>query len=62
MQAQHDVDLYATIENNCSRLNEDDHDDRPRSLDDLLRDYDADKVKTLTAGFTDEPPAGKEII
>ena len=45
-----------------TKLIEDAHDDRPRSLDDLLRDYDADKVKKLTAGFTDEPPAGREII
>jgi hypothetical protein len=45
-----------------TKLIEDAHDDRPKSLDDLLRDYDADKVKKLTAVFTDEPPAGKEVI
>jgi hypothetical protein len=45
-----------------TRLIEEARDNRPKSLDDLLRDYDADKVKTLTAVFTDEPPTGQEVL
>jgi hypothetical protein len=37
-------------------------DNRPGSLDDLLRDYDAEKIKGLAGGFLDDPPAGKELI
>ena len=43
-------------------LLEEARDDRPKSLEDLLRDYDADKVKSLTRGFLDDAPAGKELI
>ena len=35
---------------------------RPQSLEDLLRDYDATQVKSLTRGFLDAPPTGKERI
>jgi molybdopterin-guanine dinucleotide biosynthesis protein len=38
------------------------HDGRPQSLEDLLRDYDPDKVKSLTRGFLDDAPAGKELL
>ncbi|MDK9721049.1 MAG: hypothetical protein OEL53_07675 [Rhodospirillales bacterium] len=37
-------------------------DQRPRSLDDLLRDYDADKIKGLTGDFLTAPPRGKERL
>ena len=37
-------------------------DGRPQSLAELLRDYDADKVKSLTRPFLDDPPAGKEHL
>ena len=37
-------------------------DDRPKSLDDLLHDYDADKIKSLTTDFTNAPPTGSEIV
>jgi hypothetical protein len=36
--------------------------DRPQSLDDLLRDYDAAKIKKLTRGYLDDPPKGKEML
>jgi hypothetical protein len=36
--------------------------DRPQSLDDLLRDYDPGKVKSLASGFLDGPPIGKEVL
>jgi hypothetical protein len=45
-----------------NRLIEAARDGRPQSLDDLLRDYDADKIRTLTGDFEAEPPAGKELI
>ena len=45
-----------------AKLMEEAGDGRPKSLDDLLRDYDADKIKTLAAGFLDDHPAGKEMI
>jgi hypothetical protein len=32
---------------------------RPKSLEDLLADYDPDRVKK---DFLDQPPAGKEMI
>ena len=35
---------------------------RPQTLDDLLRDYDAGKIKALTRAFLDAPPQGKERI
>ena len=35
---------------------------RPQSLEDLLRNYDAAKVKSLTREFLDAPPIGKEQI
>lgn len=37
-------------------------DDRPKSLDDLLRHYDGAKIRTRTRAFLDDPPAGKEPI
>jgi hypothetical protein len=43
-------------------LLEEARDDRPQSLEDLLRDYDAQKIKTLTRTFHDDPPVGKELI
>ena len=45
-----------------AKLIEEARDDRPKSLADLLHDYDADKVKKLTAVFMDEPPTGREAI
>jgi hypothetical protein len=35
---------------------------RPQSLADLLRDYDVAKVKSLTRSFTDDKPAGRELL
>ncbi|MBF0166232.1 MAG: hypothetical protein HQL45_01275 [Alphaproteobacteria bacterium] len=37
-------------------------DKRPRSLADLLNDYDADKIKGLTGDFLAAPSRGKELI
>lgn len=36
--------------------------DRPRSLADLLRGYDAPAVKAATRDFLDDAPAGREIL
>ncbi|MFD1627204.1 hypothetical protein [Azospirillum griseum] len=36
--------------------------DRPQSLDDLLRDYDRDKISRLTTGFMADTPVGKERL
>lgn len=44
------------------KLIEEARDDRPKSLDDLLHDYDAAKIKTLAASFLDDAPTGKEMI
>jgi hypothetical protein len=33
---------------------------RPESLEDLLRDYDAEKIKRLTYPFLNHRPSGKE--
>ena len=35
---------------------------RPQSLEDLVRGYDSGKLKTLTRGFLDDPPVGKERV
>ena len=45
-----------------TKLIEDAHDDRPNTLDDLLHDYDAGKIRTLTVDFSTGPAVGKEII
>lgn len=45
-----------------AKLIEEARDDRPKTLDDLLRDYDADKIRTLTEEFDVSPSAGKELI
>ena len=45
-----------------TKLIEDAHDDRPNTLDDLLHDYDADKIRALTLDFSSGPSVGKEII
>lgn len=37
-------------------------DGRPQSLEDLLRDYDAAKVKSLTQPFLEDAPAGRERL
>lgn len=37
-------------------------DRRPQSLEDLLRDYDADKIRKLSGVFLTAPPRGKELI
>jgi hypothetical protein len=37
-------------------------DGRPQSLEDLVRGYDAGKIKSLTRGFLDDAPAGKERL
>lgn len=49
-------------EDYLAKLIEEASDDKPRSLDDLLRDYDRDKIRALTMDFAEAPPAGKEII
>ena len=43
-------------------LLEEARDDRPRSLEDLLRDYDAKKIKKLTRRFLDDAAKGEELI
>ncbi|MBF0304367.1 MAG: hypothetical protein HQL41_01765 [Alphaproteobacteria bacterium] len=45
-----------------NRLIDEARKDHPQSLDDLLRDYDAEKIKTLTGDLAAEPPTGKELI
>ena len=45
-----------------AKLIEEASDDKPRCLDDLLRDYDREKINALTADFAEAPPSGKEII
>ena len=37
-------------------------DNRPKSLDDLLHNYDADKIKMLTAPFMNASSTGNEIL
>ena len=37
-------------------------DGRPQSLADLLCDYDAAKIKGLTAAFLNDAPAGRETL
>jgi hypothetical protein len=37
-------------------------DGRPESLEDLLRDYDSEKIKAATRGFLNDTPRGKEIL
>lgn len=44
------------------QLLEEARDGKPQSLNELLRDYDAKKVKSLTAGFSETPTVGKELI
>jgi len=34
----------------------------PQDLAELLRDYDAAKIKSLTRSFLDNKPAGKELL
>jgi hypothetical protein len=34
----------------------------PQDLADLLRDYDAAKIKSLTRSFVDDAPAGTELL
>jgi hypothetical protein len=45
-----------------NRLIDEAREDRPQSLHDLLHDYDAEKIRTLTGDFAAEPPTGKELI
>jgi len=45
-----------------AKLLDEARDGRPKSLDDLLRDYDAPKIKTLTGNFLADPATGKEGI
>jgi hypothetical protein len=45
-----------------AKLLEQARDNLPHTLDDLLRDYDIEKIRKLTADFAVVPPAGKEII
>jgi hypothetical protein len=49
-------------EETLAGLLEEARDNRPRSLEDLLQDYDPEKIKKLTRGFLDDAPAGKELI
>lgn len=37
-------------------------DNRPQSLEDLLQDYDKEKINRLAGGFLADPPSGKEIV
>jgi hypothetical protein len=49
-------------EEQLKRLLTEAREDRPRSLEDLLRDYDPEKIKAETRAFLDEDPAGSELI
>ncbi len=37
-------------------------DDRPKTLEDLLTGYDADKIRRLTQGFMNDAPKGRESL
>ncbi|MEJ0018605.1 MAG: hypothetical protein WDN25_19015 [Acetobacteraceae bacterium] len=49
-------------EETLARMLEAAREGRPQSLQDLLRDYDAVKVKSLTREFLDDAPVGKERL
>ncbi|HEY2621672.1 MAG TPA: hypothetical protein VGI78_30350 [Acetobacteraceae bacterium] len=49
-------------EEHFSRLLAGAREGRPQSLEDLLRGYDAGKVKSLTRDFLDAPTLGKERL
>jgi len=49
-------------EENLAKLLEAARTGRPQSLEELLRGYDAGKVKSLTREFLDDRPAGKERL
>jgi len=49
-------------EEHFSRLLAGAREGQPQSLEDLLRGYDAGKVKSLTRDFLDAPAVGKERI
>jgi hypothetical protein len=50
------------LKSDLTKMLDDAREDRPQTIEDMLRDYDRDKIGKLTAGFLDDQPAGKEII
>jgi hypothetical protein len=49
-------------EEHFSRLLTGAREGQPQSLEDLLRGYDAAKIKSLTRDFLDTPAVGKESL
>lgn len=50
------------LKSDLERLLDDAREDRPQSIEDMLRDYDREKIARLTSGFMNDPPAGKETL
>jgi hypothetical protein len=49
-------------EENLAKLLATAREGQPQSLEELLRGYDAGQVKSLTRGFLDDKPSGKERL
>jgi hypothetical protein len=45
-----------------AKMIEDAREGRPNALEDLLKDYDPEKIKRLGAEFLADRPAGKELL
>jgi hypothetical protein len=50
------------LASDLTKMLDDAREDRPQTLDDLLRDYDREKIGRLTAGFLNDAPTGKESL
>ena len=50
------------LKSDLTRMLDDAREDRPQTIEDMLRDYDREKIAKLTAGFMNDQPIGKETL
>lgn len=50
------------LKSDLAKMLDDARDDRPQTIEDMLRGYDREKIAGLTASFMNDRPAGKERL
>ncbi|HYG91330.1 MAG TPA: hypothetical protein VD978_34310 [Azospirillum sp.] len=50
------------LKSDLTKMLDDAREDRPQTIEDMLRDYDREKIAKLTVSFMNDQPVGKEIL
>ena len=50
------------LKSDLTKMLDDAREDRPQTIEDMLRDYDREKITKLTVNFMNDQPVRKEIL